>query len=125
MAPDLLVDFLQFNSVPLIENSIRMESLAGVLATSTTANSNTAQQHQYQRQSIAEHSTQGSWLDLDAPMTPQLLPMRDEMDQLEVSQFSLLPTYQNISTTQLCICTSIYDKATLCGFSDITLMAHR
>lgn len=69
----LLVDFLQFNSVPLMVNSQRLESLAGTLAPLTHTSAST-----------------DSWQDVGTGVetamdaTPALLPMRDEMDQLEV-----------------------------------------
>ena len=122
MDSGLLVEFLQFNSVPLLINSQRMESLADASsfassgATSTSAqpsgaigssSSGSSSAHGAGHSILADKVKKNpsssaamvidvdNWLDeglglgLDEKSSSRslvLLPMRDEMDQLEVSQ---------------------------------------
>ena len=112
MDSGLLVDFLQFNSVSLMINSQRMESLAGVFAASVTPSTGTVQWttddtinighgSEYADTNVKNQSSSSitnvidvdSWLDVGLGEKSSsicdssvLLPMRDEMDQLEVSE---------------------------------------
>ena len=119
MDSGLLVEFLQFNSVPLLINSQRMESLAdaslvdssaqpssGAIGSSSSGSSSSSA-HETGHSILADRVKKNpsssaamvidvdNWLDvglglgLDEKSSSRslvLLPMRDEMDQLEVSQ---------------------------------------